>query len=178
MSHSPNRRSFLSAALAASLLPGQRASAEENRFQPRIAPVVYRPPGGPRVRLDRVLLSDPSGRIYGDSLAQGALRYREDRLPLTRFVGGVFRPVPRDRIAEAQRVGSVHLSGNTLILRPFSSLVAPGGTPHLVLAHRNLSWEPGALRPIRDGSASAQAAQIGQLYREGDGLLAVLQPLG
>lgn len=178
MSHSSNRRTFLGAVMAAIVLPAARATAEENRFQPRIAPVVYRPLDGPRVRLERVLLSDPSGRVYGDSLAQGALRYREDRLPLARFVGGVFRPVPRDRIAVAERVGTVHLSGNALILRPFSTLVAPGGTPGLVLAHRNLSWEPGALRQIEGGLTSAQASQIGQLYREGDGLLAVLQPLG
>lgn len=175
-----SRRGFLAGtACLGSALPALADNEDpRNEEDGTIQPIRFRGPTGRGRRISGVVLAEPDGRLLYDGLAQGALRFNENRVSLNALIGGVFRPTIEQRVARDRRVGTVHLWERQLVLRPFRALVQPGGRPRLIIAHRQESWEPGRMQPVNSvsGLPRGELRQIGRLYRGPDYILAVLSP--
>lgn len=119
----------------------------------------------------RALILAAVGSAQELDLRAGLPRYREDRLDLidaTRLplIGGLLRAPLKHRFRGSVPIGTLHLTGDALLLRADTDLPAPG---RIVFLHRKISWETRRAPRLTAGAATDPAsAAVGTALRQPD----------
>ncbi|HPD93849.1 MAG: hypothetical protein H6900_02185 [Rhodobacter sp.] len=128
---------------------------------------------GTYVTLSALVVQD-GARAFGTRWAGGAPAFDEDRADLsaTPVIGGLFRPTFRNRWVAALPLGTVTLTGDTLVAT-LDEAARLAGT-RAVLGVGPVSWDlPGPLLPV---TRMAEGASAGALRLGRDGRLLIALP--